>query len=163
LSASQGTFSAWVKAPFFKSTTQYIFGHTSLPAYGNRIQLYTDDTSGNLDVGLGDSHTSALNIQQLQANTWYHVALTWNAGAYAVYVDGIQKTTGSYSGLTSLASYAHIGGSGYDTDPESWIGAIDEVKIWNRALTASELQTEYNSYQGSAPNAPSNAVAQSVP
>jgi hypothetical protein len=161
-SNSQGTFSAWVKASFFKSGEQFIFGHTSIPAYGSRLQLYTDDSGGNLDMGIGSSHASALNIQQLQPNTWYHIALTWSSSNYVIYVNGVQKTTGSYSGFSTLNSYAHIGGAGYDSIPQSWTGAIDEVKIWNRSLTASELQIEYNFYQASPPTAPSNVVLQAV-
>ena len=160
LSTLQGTFTAWVKAPFFKSAPQYIFGHSSIPAYGNRMQLYTDETGGNLDVGLGASHTAAANVQQLQANIWHHISLTWSSGNYVVYVNGVQKTTGSYSGLSTLNSYAHIGGAGLDSDPQSWSGAIDEVKVWNRALSVTEVQNEFNSYQASPPAAPSKPLIQ---
>jgi hypothetical protein len=158
-STSQGTFTAWVKAPAFKSSPQYIFGHTTLPPYGSRIQLYSDDTGGFLDLGFGDSNPRALNIQQLQPNIWHHVGITWSSGSYAAYVNGIQKTTGSYSGLTSLNSYAHIGGIGNDSNPLPWNGTIDEVKVWNRALSSADIKNEYNSYQEFLPTAPSDLTA----
>jgi hypothetical protein len=112
-------------------------------SWGNRVQLYTDDAGGSLDMGLGDSHTTALNIHQLQAGTWYHVVLTWNSGSHSVCVNGTLKVTGAYSALSALGSYAHIGGVGSDSNPQSWSGAIDEVKIWNRALNATEIQSEF--------------------
>ncbi len=154
-SPSQGTVGLWIKPAAFPSNTHYAFGHTTVPAYANRIQLYFDGSAGYLNTGFGDSNTKALKIHQLRTNTWDHVALTWNSGKYAVYVNGTQKATGSYSGFTSINSDAHIGGVGNDSDPHSWSGAIDEVKLWNRALTAIEVQNEMNSNEAS-PVAPTN-------
>jgi hypothetical protein len=157
---SQGTLALWVRATSFASNPRYFFGHTSLPAFGSRIQLYADDIAGGLDFGFGDSHARALNIHQLQLNTWYHIGLTWGSGTYSVYVNGIQTSTGSYAGFTSLNSYAHVGGVGIDSKPESWSGAIDEVKVWNRALSSSEVQNEYSSYQKPQLQGPSDLVVQ---
>jgi hypothetical protein len=158
-SPSQGTLTLWVNPISQTAKPRYIFGHTSIPAYSNRIQLYTDDTQGHLDAGLGSNHANGLNIQQLQLNSWHHVALTWSSGTYAVYVNGSQRTTGTYSGLTSLGTYAHIGGSGLDSKPEAWSGLIDDVKIWNRALDSTEIMMDYNP-TGTSPLAPQALVVE---
>src|SRR3989344_3539020 len=153
-SPNQGSISTRVKASSFKATPQYIFGHTTKPAYSNRIQLYTDDVGGNLDLGLGNSHVTHLNIQQLQSNTWYHIVLTWKSGTYYVYVNDVQKATGSYSGFTNLNTYVHLGGNGYDPDPQSWAGAINNTKIYNYALSASEVKSIHDGITAVVPPPP---------
>jgi hypothetical protein len=135
----------WAKPNSF-STGNYFFGHTTLPAYGNRIQLYTDDTSGWLDLGLGDSHSVATNIYDLDAGVWYNIVLTWNAGNYIVYVNGVYQASGTYTGLTSLNSFADIGNHGNSANRNEGLnGVIDEVAIWNRVLSQTEIINLYNS------------------
>jgi len=148
ISASQGTVSAWAKASAF-SATNYIFGETTLPSFSNRIQMYTEN--GLFAVGLGNTHYLATNIQQFSINTWYHVALTWNNGSYAVYVNGTLKNSGSYAGLATLNPIAHTGNTGDANVLQPWNGSIDDVKMWNRALSASEITTEYNSSPNATP------------
>lgn len=67
-SNTSGTLELWGLQTSFSSNHQYFFGHTTLPAYGNRIQLYTDDAAGNLDMGLGGAHFLRTNIQTLNTN-----------------------------------------------------------------------------------------------
>ena len=80
----------------------------------------------------------------LQVNRWYHVAMTYNDSANSVvfYVDGVAVTdNGGTAESVSLPSTAStplkIGGelfSGEDFD-----GIMDEVRIYNRALSATEI------------------------
>jgi uncharacterized repeat protein (TIGR02543 family) len=148
LNTSSGAVALWAYAESFASSTKFLFGHATQP-WANRIQLYTDDTSGNLGLGLGDTHSKATDIQQLAANTWYHIALTWNENEYVVYVDGIAKANGSYTGFSALESYADIGNNGDASDrSEGFDGVIDEVRIYNRALSATEVQAIYDQAGG---------------
>jgi hypothetical protein len=101
--------------------------------------LYCDQ-SGAINLGLGGNHSLKTNIQTLSVGQWYHVALTWNGTNYAVYVDGTLKSTGTYSGLSSLASYADIGNDGADLGRfEAFNGLIDEVRIYDVAIGAEEI------------------------
>ena len=137
---NQGTVALWAKANAFSSGDQYLFGHSTQPSWANRIQLYTNDTSGLLDIGLGSSHTLATAVADLSPNTWHHIALTWNgsngSGTYYVYVDRQQVATGQYSGLNTLHSMAHVGNDGaIATHP--FDGLIDDARVYDRALTRS--------------------------
>ena len=121
--------------------TRYFFGHTTIPSWANRIQIYMDDPTNMLDIGLGNSHTVVADILPLQTQTWYHIALTWDAGTYVVYINGEEMTRGSYSGLTTLNTEADIGNDGDQGRDEGFGGLIDEVRLYNRALTQAEIQT----------------------
>jgi len=146
-SASSGTVELWAKAEGFvlADPAQYLFGHTINPGWSSRIQLYTDDTLGNLNLGLGDSHSTALDIQALNTATWYHIVLTWDGTNYVVYVDSVSKATGTYAGLTSIESFADIGNAGQALERiEAWNGIIDEVRVSNSVRSAAWIGTAYN-------------------
>jgi hypothetical protein len=76
----------------------------------------------------------------LTANTWQHIAVTRSDGVRKVYVNGslINTATGSssivYDG-TQILSLARYGWSG-----RHWKGQMDEVQIWDVALTQQQIQ-----------------------
>jgi len=122
---------------------RYFFGHTTIPSWENRIQIYMDDPTNMLDIGLGYSHTVVADLLPLETQTWYHIALTWDAGTYVVYINGEEMTRGSYdvSGLTTLNTEADIGNNGdREGRDQGFGGLIDEVRLYNRALTQAEIQ-----------------------
>jgi len=142
MSASAGTIMMWGNLTDPQpAQTRYFFGHTTQPSYANRIQLYIDGTT-ELDLGLGDSHGRRTDMTSLQLSTWYHVALTWDNGAYVVYLDGEVLANGSYAGLTDIHDIAWIGNDGNPDSQgtEGFGGMLDEVRLHNRALTQEEIQ-----------------------
>ena len=76
-------------------------------------------------------------------NTWTHLAATYNASALRLYVNGVQ--VGSLARTGSLAVSGNplrIGGNNIWSE---WFnGVIDEVRVYNRALSASEILTDMN-------------------
>ncbi len=143
MSVQESTIAFWAKVgPDPQNpSTRYIFGHTTIPAYYNRIQLYMDNGDTELDVGLGSSHIRHLAVTTLQPEIWYHIVLTWDGSWYFVYVDGQQLATGSYTGLSELNDVANIGNNGYTTPSEIFNGLIDEFRIYDRMLTPAEVQS----------------------
>ena len=142
MSAAAGTLTVWgYLAEPQPSQIKYFFGHTTQPAYNNRIQLYMDVGDTDLDLGLGDSHTSLTGIMTLETERWYHVALTWDAGNYVVYVDGEVVAEGTYTGLTTIHPFAWIGNDGNpETEgTEAFGGVLDEVRLYDRALAQEEI------------------------
>jgi len=75
-----------------------------------------------------------------QSTEWQHVALTWSDGeAMALYVDGaLQQLTydqGPLDGATAGAETLQVGLANY----EGWLGLIDDVRIYGRAMAAEEI------------------------
>ncbi|MCK4628369.1 MAG: right-handed parallel beta-helix repeat-containing protein, partial [Sedimentisphaerales bacterium] len=138
LSAGHGTVALWAKAEDV-SGSYYLFGH-AIGSWSDRIQLYINE--GFLNLGLGDSHAVGANIESISLNTWYHITLTWNGTNYVVYVNGTPRANGTYTGLASLNTFADIGNTGNpDWRDESFNGLIDDVRIYNRVLSAGEVST----------------------
>jgi tetratricopeptide (TPR) repeat protein len=143
MTASAGTIALQAKLspnpPSTEVFTRYFFGHTTTPYYNNRIQLYLDQTTMTLDLGLGDSHNRKMDIAPLDVEKWYHIALTWNDGNYVVYLDGQKLANGTYVGLDTLNTFANIGNDGGELD-EAFDGTIDDVRIYNYALSQEEIE-----------------------
>ena len=77
----------------------------------------------------------------LPTNTWTHLALTYNGSTLTLYRNGVAVATSNVSGtLSPTTGTLQIGGSQYG---EYFKGLIDEVRIYNRALSATEIQTIY--------------------
>ncbi|MBI4764615.1 MAG: hypothetical protein HY787_08420 [Deltaproteobacteria bacterium] len=80
------------------------------------------------------------------AGNWYHVVATWGSEGMKLYVDGALKGTNAYTGAAPSTTYHLIGASFWDqfyTGPWSTDGLIDEVKIYDRALTTDEVRANY--------------------
>ncbi|MHC4242922.1 MAG: LamG-like jellyroll fold domain-containing protein, partial [Planctomycetota bacterium] len=142
MSTTAGTVATWAYLSEPQpAQTRYFFGHTTQPPYNNRIQLYIDGGSMELDLGLGDSHTRLTNIMVLETEVWYHVALTWDNGNYVVYVNGEDVANGTYTGLGTIHEIAWIGNDGNpDTEgTEAFGGMLDEVRVYDVALNADQI------------------------
>ncbi len=92
------------------------------------------------------SHYGVCTEAILEEGNWYHIAGVFDRinNQAKVYVNGVLQASGylpdapySNDGLTK------IGCRNYDEDMP-FTGTIDEVKIWNYALTGSEVSSEYN-------------------
>ena len=133
---TQGTIALWAKGANFEGV-RYLFGHT-VGSWSNMIQLYVNE--GELCLGLGDSHTVKTGIQTLAPQIWYHIILMWNEKYYIVWVDGVARAGGIYTGLTTLNTLADIGNTGNTyLRNQAFNGIIDEVRIYNRLLTIDEI------------------------
>lgn len=146
-----GSVSFWGRVNSI-AASKYFFGESTNQdgSYANRLQLYINDASGNLALGLGGNHSLQTSLQALAANTWYHIALTWSntgtaAGSYSVYVNGVQKATGAYASWSAIHSFADIGNDGNAGQrTEELNGAMDEVHVTSTTLNTNWFLTEYN-------------------
>jgi len=145
MSATAGTVAMWgVLADPQPAQNKYFFGHTTQPQWANRIQLYMNDGDNLLDIGLGNSHELDTDIMELPMEEWVHVALTWDSGNYVVYVDGEEVSSGAYTGLSEIHPVANIGNNGTSGPDKGFAGLLDEVLLYDHALTADEVRIAMN-------------------
>ncbi len=77
-------------------------------------------------------------------NVWTHLAVTFDGSTERLYVNGTLVTSVAKSGSMATSSNPlRIGGN--TVWGEYFAGLIDEVRVYNRALSAAEIQTDMNS------------------
>ncbi len=83
----------------------------------------------------------------MQKTDWQHVAMTWASGTnLTLYLDGVPDTPTYIEPIRygSLTGYGplHIGKGCKDNAANlSWAGLIDEVRVYDKALSQAELQS----------------------
>ncbi len=74
-------------------------------------------------------------------NAWSHIAVTFDGATLRLYVNGVQVATRARSAsIRTSANPLRIGGASIGS--EYFPGRIDEVRIYRRALTATEIRAD---------------------
>jgi glucose/arabinose dehydrogenase len=109
---------------------------------------FLNGNTSNDKVGVGGTFAgSCCTVLEspgaLPANQWTHVAGTYDGAQLRLYLNGTQVASQARTGsLQVTGSPLRIGGNTYST--EFFPGRIDEVRVYNRALSQSEIQTDMN-------------------
>jgi hypothetical protein len=79
---------------------------------------------------------------------WHHFALTRQGATMSLYLDGLLNTNYNYGSINNLTNgQPMIAGTSVCQTHDSTLpysGALDELDLWNRALSASEIAAIYN-------------------
>lgn len=137
------TFSAWILATTTQSGANIILIRGSSSSNTNYISM---DNNNLINFGIHDSiGWSHPNSSAITSGVWHHVAMTYATGVAQIgYVDGVQVANVSMVGRDTLSGPTtplYIG-SLYD-GTTAFGGNIDDVRIWNVALSASQIANLY--------------------
>jgi hypothetical protein len=112
--------------------------------------LMSSSDTGSPALGGTFASTEVKGTTSLPLNAWTHLAGTYDGSNMRLYTNGVQAASRAQSGLiqTSTGSLSIGGDALYG---QHFAGRIDEVRIYNRALTATEIQTDMNTAVGSLP------------
>jgi hypothetical protein len=103
--------------------------------------------NGTLQVAPGTSWTFYNTGYTIPLNTWVNIVYTYSGtgttGSQTVYINGssIYSTTAGSGPITANSNAVRVG---FDDNNWFWGGRISNTQIYNRALTASEIQQNYN-------------------
>ena len=157
------TLEAWVRPTNLGNTFRTVLmkeqpGNMTYGLYANG--------AGNSRVPIGEvnigGYRDAVGTAQLPLNTWTHLATTYNGNVLALYVNGVQAGQLLIAGsIVTSISPLRIGGNAIWSE---WFqGQIDEVRVYNRALSAGEVTSDMNTAitnpDAVAPSAPASLTA----
>ncbi len=146
------TLSLWFKTTTTSGGRLIGLGDTqnSLSTLSDRM-IYMDD-EGKLNFGVIDGSPKTISsTEAYNDNEWHHVAVSLSGAGMKLYVDGTLKAEDvsvsqgeSYTGWWKMA-YGYID-PGFANIPSSlyYRGILDEVKIWERELSANEINILYD-------------------
>ncbi len=147
LNSDYTTISFWVKVNSLPASGEaYLMSHggwqerwkISLPSHGKPVFTTHSDGSCCSDMDSGDGN-------ELVVGEWRHVAMVHDGTKDIIYMNGIQVAEKDVTG--ALDATVHPLGIGYDPINEAnfFDGVIDEVQIFNYALTSEEIGAAYTS------------------
>ncbi len=133
---SDRSISFWAKPTLIDNVYHMVYGYgtyssNNLCSFGihNSNNNFYYSTVGN-----------ALMVQQAIADSLFHIAVIFSGGVYSFYVNGVFINSGFLPTNTILSSYYF----GRDTAGNTgFVGVIDDIAIYNRALTEQEIQDLY--------------------
>ena len=144
---AEGTISAWIKRDTISANVGIVAKGTttSIGTHNYRLSI---DSSNLISFQVGSPGTSDIisaNKFYTYTGEWHHLAASWSVSGNSmrIYIDGILDNQDN-CGITPYTndapvSIGQIGGNIWRFD-----GQMDEVKIWNYALTDEQIKQEYN-------------------
>lgn len=140
--AAPRTVAFWSKiSPSDDTTTGFAY---STDASGKGFYVFPShwENGGKLTFSGHGTAYDVFALTDLRDGLYHHVAVTYDGAIVTVYADGVPVASGSFDLDTGISAGTSIGGRGYPE--QSLTGEVDEVAIWNRALSASEIQAMFS-------------------
>jgi hypothetical protein len=160
------TITEWINTPPPSTGIIGFFTLTNTTKFWGNIEMFfengSDNTNGKIRVHVsknGADNTYAVDNVPNLFNAWINISVTYDAGSstFGLYINGGKVSSGTVSGVTGPLSFTDIGNivfgtTQFQTNPsqtsatgsQPWAsfltGKIDEVRIYNKALTEAELQ-----------------------
>ncbi|MFH1193199.1 MAG: LamG domain-containing protein [Candidatus Jorgensenbacteria bacterium] len=136
------TFAAWI---YPTSTASYRPIAAKIPpAYGSGYEFANSSGVFRTTLRTGAGNCDFIN-GALTLNAWQHVASVYNGSATSHYLNGTLSSSSAACAYGAAANNNDLYLGGRASDASRFAGVIDDVRLYNRALSADEVQRLYNS------------------
>jgi hypothetical protein len=147
------TIEAWVNPTSLTGWRSILLkeraGGLAYSLYATNPDLGSTPPATFINLGTA-SDTNSSGTQALPLNTWTHLAGTYDGSQLKMYVNGaLRQTINAGGGITVSNGVLRIGGN--SVYGEYFAGLIDEIRLYNRALTLAEIQTNMSTPVNPAP------------
>ncbi len=143
------TFAAWVKLDSLPAQNYY---YTLGKEYSYRLAI---SSAGNVHFVVkttnNDWYAAGTKVDcttNLTTNTWYHIVGTYDGSRVRCYVNGQKEGTSSQTLSGNIYNSGDPLRFGHQVAYNiRWLdGLVDEVRLYNRALSDAEVESLYSSY-----------------
>ena len=137
------TITMWIEPATIIPAAQTLFIRGLYQTDGYNFEMRTNRIWMRTEQAGAEQNTFTTN--SIIANQWQHIVMVRNGSSVTLYRNNINITSSAATHINPLTSTrdALIGIYGYTSSPFN--GSIDEVRIYNRALSADEIAMQYNS------------------
>ena len=144
LNLTTGTAEAWVRLDALRRWHGVLAkGNTNTDSGHNYAIEIDDGNAVNCVIGNGSSSTSLRSTTQLAAQQFYHLACTWDGSQLRMYINGTLHRSVS-QGITPAGNSSPLSIGQYGGNVDRFDGVIDEVRIYNVALSQAQIQIDMN-------------------
>jgi autotransporter-associated beta strand protein len=136
------TISAWVK-PATSSATQSVIEHGYIRSPNEEVGLRIDGGYYEIFSWDGTTHLAQYPVPAGDLNNWVHLVGEYDGASWRLFRNGVQvaQTTDAVGSIPVSANWC-IGSVASGTE-RFFQGGIDDVMMWNRALSAGEVYSIY--------------------
>ena len=142
---TQLTISAWVKR---NSSDSYDYIYMAGDGWDTHLNIGSTSTNAKVRFSLRNTSGSRTYFDSnltVPTGIWTYIAATWDGTTMRIFINGVQDAnTGSLSGTVDESSAKkYIGNDTVEHGTTFFSGSIGEVAIYDRVLSASEIQGHY--------------------
>jgi len=155
----QISFTYWIKVVALDKEWNTVFSRGDDSWRSSRAGL-----NSFMECGMrGTSGDYLFGVTPVDDGQWHHIAASYDGTTFYVYADGELDASEPSTGQITLSNYPLFIGTNSQNTDRFWNGLIDDVMIFNRALSHEEIQAIMQSSAGSyaiasSPNPPDGAL-----
>lgn len=146
----------------------FSIGYNHLATPPNRIGHIKNAVPNNISWNVIHPSDGAISGPLLDTSIWINLTLRKTSSVYDYFINGVLDSTKNINNISSIINYwcqLRIGNIApappFGSEPFN--GKIDDIGIWNRALSNSEVWILYSGCQDSIQSGPTSSTFQTVP
>ncbi len=152
LSNNQKTISTWIKLPFqFNYSSLALVKHGT--PYSNGFDVAIDQNNSAYGINnyavvfIAGSASISFIANQAELGGWTNLVSTYDGTNIRIYMNGVLKASQGYNGsLNCNNGIVNFGLWDNPTAPNVQVRELDDIGIWNRALTQQEVTNLYQAF-----------------
>jgi hypothetical protein len=135
------TVEAWVKPNAAIPNYASVATKTTATTWSDGYGMFA--SNGGIAFWVNDDDVNRVSTAALPAGAWSHVVGTYDGSTIKVYLNGALVQSLAYSAPLTHSSSPLLIGNAVGAGNFHWAGGLDEVAVYSRALTATEVAQHY--------------------
>jgi hypothetical protein len=137
------TFMGWANSNNPFGANQHMFMKWNDCGGAQVLDMGFIGLSGSFTSEVAGSGSISTNGTYLP-NTWNHFAITVDGSLFKLYANGVLQDHRTSAGISTNNCNLFVGRSGAGGGQEYWDGELDELRVYNRSLSADEIMAMYD-------------------